>query len=933
MKISRLIIIFILFFCLLGCDYHNEDIIENNMLVSLNIVKLPNKIEYKINEDIDLTGLVVEAYYRDGLKLNIDDYTVIYPNINIGINTIIIKYKNLATSFVVTVIDSFVERISINNVSNTLSTSINDVDFINYDHRFTNVVYGKRRDKDMMIVYDEKSFIQTNAYGYEISVDEYGDVVEVGVNVQLVENGYVISGHGISAELLRDVNVGDICIFIDNNVYVYQNIIIDKRSKIYFKLVELKKEVELIKDINDYNAYANELNEIINEFNNLSDNFIENFDLLYHNTCELYDSINIDIYDNEHNYNFKELNYEDFKNVEESFDNSINFISYNDKLYFGGFRNQDTIVYYDEENYRSRNPYGYEVAVDKNNVIIDKKILVELPEGGYILSGHGKGAEFIKNYLNIGNFVEITDEKINFFKDLAANEYNELISKRNELVKLLNKHMEEAIPHDYEYLEKLFTYVDNTINKCDLSIKTCYDVINISKCVNILDECIGIIYSQLIDHKVLETRGMWYYPFSYPQAYDDTTLEGVINTLDMFKEMGFNEIIILPFCGNYCLFESDYFYHYDKLKEYSYGKYGHDFLKCFITEAHKRDIVVNAFTQTFRCYEDGSKVFDESHYQLQYDGSLSKGQIYYYDICNDYVQENLINWYKELVNLYDFDKVEYDIIRYSVSYLRNYNDIEAIPENIIINDPGYTDYSMNKFIKMYNLQGDLKSLIRESKDIRIKWLEFKENELIKFITNATREMKQINPNLLISAAVLNEYESAKDRYLQDAKKWLNLGIVDMIEPMVYSDDYLFVLDKIDYYNNEFKDYDVRIGLSYGLSVNELMMQITASSKNGYVLFHTRDYLQEKYYKILKNSFHFNYVSEYSLVENKIFAIKNDLIDKIKNYYQVRNNEQYDLLIKCLEEDDYESFRESLNMINDNNMKKYISIILEQLENL
>ena len=104
------------------------------------------------------------------------------------------------------------------------------------------------------------------------------------------------------------------------------------------------------------------------------------------------------------------------------------------------------------------------------------------------------------------------------------------------------------------------------------------------------------------------------------------------------------------------------------------------------------------------------------------------GQIYYYDICNDYVQENLINWYIELVTLYDFDKVEYDIIRYSVSNLSSFNDVEVILDNAVINDPGYTEYSMNKFMEMYNLEGDLKVLIKESLDVRLKWMEFKMND-------------------------------------------------------------------------------------------------------------------------------------------------------------------------------------------------------------
>lgn len=906
-------------------------LVKDITITSLNIIKGPSKTSYYIDEDIDLSGLVVEATYSDNSKKIIDEYIVEYPSINIGISEVIIKYENLETSFFVSFEDY--KRIEIDYIVNYSNYSIMNIDFTNFDLRFAGAKYGVRRNKDMMIVYDEDNFIETNIYGYEISVDEYGEVKEVGVNVSLVKNGFVVSGHGTSSKLLKDVSVGDICVYIDETVYIYKNKDIDRRSKVYLKLIDLINEINIITDNKLYNVYAMELNAIIKQFNVIYDETDETINILYNLLCDISDNLFVSLYDNEHSYNYVELNYDLMDKTYEDPSNFINFIDYTEKLYYGGFRNQDTIVFYNADNYRVRNSYGYEIAVDKNNIIIDKKILVDLPEGGYILSGHGTGAEFIKNNLNIGNKVEITDSCIKFYKDLGSNEYNDLISKRNELVSKINEHCINAIPHDYKYIYKLMNYIDGTLSKNNLIIKSCYDVSNVSKCIKKVEECLGVVYSQLIDHKVLETRGMWYYPFSYPTAYDDTTLEGVINTLDMFKEMGFNEIVIIPFSGKYCLFESEYFYFYEPLNDYSYGEYGNDYLTCFITEAHKRGITVNAFTQTFRCYEEGSKVFDESHYQLQYDGTLSMGQIYYYDICNDYVQENLINWYIELVTLYDFDKVEYDIIRYSVSNLSSFNDVEVILDNAVINDPGYTEYSMNKFMEMYNLEGDLKVLIKESLDVRLKWMEFKENELTKFITNATTAMKQIKPNLVISAAVLNEYEKVKINYLQDAKKWLELGIVDIIEPMVYSDDYLFVVDKIDYYNNEFSEYDVRIGLSYGLTVNELMMQLEASSGNGYILFHARDYLNVNYYNIIKSSFHFEYVSEILSSEDKKSAIINDLIDKIENYYEVKNKTNYTNLINSFTNYDYNKIINELSKVLDEGMKNYIYEIILQIESI
>ena len=224
----------------------------------------------------------------------------------------------------------------------------------------------------------------------------------------------------------------------------------------------------------------------------------------------------------------------------------------------------------------------------------------------------------------------------------------------------------------------------------------------------------------------------------YPNSFKDSNndgygdLKGIIEKLDYVAGLGVDGIWLNP--------------HYDSpfndggydVKDYFHTspRFGTDEdFKQLIEECHKRDILVNAFTQTFRCFEEGSKLLDESYYQLEYDGSLSRGNIYYYDICNDNVQDVLYAWYLELVSYYDFDKIEYDIIRYSQSNLYKYSSVEQITNAKDIIDPGYTEYSMEKFKKQYNLVGDLKQLILQSSDVRSKWLKFKEDELINFITN------------------------------------------------------------------------------------------------------------------------------------------------------------------------------------------------------
>ena len=85
------------------------------------------------------------------------------------------------------------------------------------------------------------------------------------------------------------------------------------------------------------------------------------------------------------------------------------------------------LVYYDATCYRERNSYGYEVAVDKNGIVIQKDVLVSLPQGGYILSGHSAAATFIIDYIQLKDKIEIKDGKVSIYRDKDMILYRNII--------------------------------------------------------------------------------------------------------------------------------------------------------------------------------------------------------------------------------------------------------------------------------------------------------------------------------------------------------------------------------------------------------------------------------------------------------------------------------------------------------------------------
>ncbi len=837
-------------------DLHLYPKWEENEIFEIVIVSMPNDIEFYDDEAIDLTGLEVELQSNKN-KINVTEKIDILYDIKLGENIITVLYDDYSTSFSIYIIER--EKEVLNNHSDYKTQTIASINYLDYKLAIKDIRFATKRDANVIIAFAEENLVKTNIYGYEILIDEYGKIIDKSVNVTIDKNCMIISAHGTRAIELKNLELGDYTILINGVLYIYDGDNISKANSLFLRFYELLNKTSYIESIKTYNEVIEKLNSIIPHLDSIYSNYDEELAKLV--SAEL-DNIQIeqkDIYNHKHSYTTNDTLYN-------LYDYNINNISmyqlystYTGAYEIGGFRNSNSIHYYDINNYRERNSYGYEIAVDKNGIIIDKDVLVDLPEDGFILSGHTSGAEFLINFTQLYDKIILTGNSFEVHRDNTQMMYRTIYTELNELILGINSEKEEEIPHDYEYIDDIISLIDSKLNGMVLNTNSLYDVLLLKENYEDLINYIALGYSQLVRSDIDNTKGIWYYPFRNNSVYDDTSIEGIQNTMKLFKEMGINEIVINPFYGNYSLFENSIYELSDVLTNCTYGDYGNDYLKCFIDEAHKVGIKVNAFTQTFANNSTSFKDKTNSYYQIDYQGEKSLGSIYYYDICNDNLQEMLLVWYKELVTKYEFDKIEYDIIRYPSSNLYKYTDIDTIPESVMITDHGYTEYTINKFMNEFGYSGDLKELVRTSKEVRNNWLLFKERELVSFITNCSQVIKEINPDIVITAAVLNDYDNAKKSYLQDCKKWLELGILYEIETMVYTVSVSEVEDKIKFYQELVPDYNVRIGLSSRLDTRDIILDfkqmILASKYNGYILFANNIYYDNEFIKLMSLSNH------------------------------------------------------------------------------
>lgn len=454
-------------------------------------------------------------------------------------------------------------------------------------------------------------------------------------------------------------------------------------------------------------------------------------------------------------------------------------------IFSGGFRQADQIHYYDATNIYQRNIYGYEVAVDASGIVIEKGVLVSLPSGGFILSGHSSTATYLQNTISMGDYIiyRASQKSATVYRDPNVSSVIGLgITIHETMLKIADKYNNQLIPLDYQAIVAKMSSVIQTYNALALEYSFTEEI----AAKNLL---LDIDYL-LVESVPVGVKSFWHYPLR-SGSYTESNLTQVQLLLNKVKEMGFNRVYLNTNFGGYSVYKSDFlvqslsgFHTYTGYKDY---------LEAFIAEAHKRGIEVYAWTNTLIAGDGFLPSFysERGWATLSYHGSTSFGGMHFLDISNPDVQTFLYNVFHELASNYELDGVEYDFIRYPNGNLHTFSGEITNPS--AINDSGYTQTFIDAFMEHENLTGDFKTLIRTSQAVRTAWLAFKMQTLTDTVEMLSTTIKTARPGISISAAVMPNPNTARTTYLQNWEYWITRGWVDELEPMIYSGNLNYVV--------------------------------------------------------------------------------------------------------------------------------------------
>lgn len=143
------------------------------------------------------------------------------------------------------------------------------------------------------------------------------------------------------------------------------------------------------------------------------------------------------------------------------------------------------------------------------------------------------------------------------------------------------------------------------------------------------------------------------------------------------------------------------------------------------------------------------------------------------DPANPEVQNYLISLYKEIITRYDVDGIQLDYIRY--------------PRQEPRQDFGFGVAGRNKFKALTGV--DPISLTPNDSSLWWMWTSFKVQQVDNFVARVSKELKQVKPRTIISAAVFPWKSLDRiNKMQQNWETWVSRGDVDLLVPMTYAPD-------------------------------------------------------------------------------------------------------------------------------------------------
>lgn len=502
--------------------------------------------------------------------------------------------------------------------------------------------------------------------------------------------------------------------------------------------------------------------------------------------------------------------------------------------YFPGGRGANKLVIY-TPNYgihTGTNEFGTEAIVEENTVTSLSGADSTIPSSGLVISGHGIAKNWINQNITVGSkvYVDVFNNKITVYTTSDSYTY-EARAKIKEAKSMMDYYKNSIDDYNYNLPASHIQIAENYLKIAENENKN--SIILKQYTQEAIDEA-NMAIKTSVPYIKNETKGVWIRP-------TEKNADQIIATLDNLKANGFNSVFLETYFHGKTIFPSQTMNKYGFTVQNEIFE-GFDPLDVWIKEAHKRDIKVHIWFQSFYVGNQSPDYNPSSILAVRPDWgnktkknanspkatmSASEHNGYFLDPANPEVHEFLLDLLSEIIDRYKPDGINLDYIRYPNATAGN--DMNAW---------GFTEYARNDFKNQYGKD----PIELTTSDVQwYDWNQYRRNNVTNFVKQVGELGKE--KNVYISAVVFPDRASALASKQQDWRTWSVNNYINGFTPLFLTYDSKMLASMMnDVMNVKSPQTDLYAGLFVtfmGGAPEDLIRQIYETRKmnaNGVILF-------------------------------------------------------------------------------------------------
>lgn len=452
--------------------------------------------------------------------------------------------------------------------------------------------------------------------------------------------------------------------------------------------------------------------------------------------------------------------------------------SYSASFYPGGRGANKLVVYTPNFGiHTGTNEFGTEAIVEDNIVTSLSGADSTIPKNGLVISGHGIAKNWITQNITVGSkvYVDILNSTLTVYTTSDSYTY-EAKAKIKEAQSIIDYYKSSVPNYNNQLPESHIQTAENYLKIADNEKQNSTILRQYTE--EAIDAANMAIKTSLPYIKT-ELKGTWIRP-------TETSKEQIIATLDNIKAEGFNSVFLETYFHGKTIFPSKTMNKYGFTVQNEKFE-GFDPLDVWIKEAHKRDIKVHIWFQSFYVGNQPPESNPSSILSVRPDWgnkikkfassptatkSVSEHNGYFIDPANPEVQEFLLELLDEIITTYKPDGINLDYIRYPNATANNDQ-----------NAWGFTEYARNDFKSVYGVDPiDLTTADANWYD----WNQYRRNNITNFVKKVGKLGRE--KNVYISAVIFPDLASALASKQQDWRTWSANSYIDGFTPLFLTYD-------------------------------------------------------------------------------------------------------------------------------------------------